>query len=256
MKFGLSLISVFIFSGLLLAQSNTLDNVHLFQTFLQDATISTTPYGEGGLSYSDYDYASMFDIGVQGGYPINPQVEVNASWGFINFSPEFGDGQSGITDLALAGRYLIAADEYKITAGGLITLPIGSKDVGQNRFNFGGFGAIRYPLQNGMVITGVAGLNFLEMSTFEYNVATGETKEKSEHKASLLLSPGVIYPVNEQFHIVGELNFQTKIDWALLSGGVDYTLKMGSKVRGAIGFGLDNGAPDVMIMGSFLHFFK
>ena len=241
MKFGFSFLMMLLLSGMVLGQTNTLDNVHLFQTFLQDATISTTPYGEAGLSYSDYDIYSLLNIGVQGGYAINPQVEIDANWGFVNFSPDYGNGKFSITDLIVSGRYLLVSDAYKVTAGGIITLPVGSKDALQNNFDFGGFGALRYPLSNGMVISGVVGLNFLEMN--------------SKHKASLLISPGVIYPVNEQFNIVGELNFQTEIHWALLSGGVDYTLKSGSKVRGAIGFGLDNGAPDFMIMGSFLHYF-
>ena len=255
MKFGFSILMMLLLSGLVLGQTSTLDNVHLFQTFLQDATISTTPYGEAGLSYSDYDIFSLLNIGVQGGYAINPQIEVDANWGLVNFSPDYGDGKFSISDLTVSGRYLLVSDAYKITAGGIITLPIGSKDAGQNNFDFGGFGALRYPLSNGLVISGVVGLNFLEITTVEYNQSTGEFEEKSKHKASLLISPGVIYPVNEQFNIVGELNFRTEIHWALLSGGVDYTLKSGSKVRGAIGFGLDNGAPDFMIMGSFLHFF-
>lgn len=240
----------------ILGQNNTLDDVHLFQTFLRDAPISSTPYGEGGVSFSNFDGGSIFDVGLQGGYAINPQIEVGAGLSFINNSPDKGDGHSGISDLTVAGRYLIKPDEYKISAGSYITLPIGSEDVGQSHFNFGGFGAVRYPLNNGMVITGVVGLDFLEMTKFELNQSTLKIEKKSDYETSLLIGPGVIYPVNEQLNVVGELNIWTKNNYTLLSGGADYKLQMGSKVRGVIGIGLDNGAPDFMIMGSFLHFFK
>ncbi len=87
------------------SQGQTLDEVHLFQNFLRDATIAKTMYGEGGIDYADYDGASSFSIGVQGGYPISSLIEVNAGIGFMSYSVGGGDGSSGISDLAVAGRY-------------------------------------------------------------------------------------------------------------------------------------------------------
>lgn len=256
MKYGLFILLILISILPLVAQDAVKTDVHLFQTFLRDATISSRGYGEAGFNYSDYDYASSWGIGVQGGYPINPKLEVGAQWGFVNFSPEVGDGQSGISDLTVVGRYLLIPEKFNLSAGGYLTLPIGSEDVGQGRLNFGAFGALRYPLTNGMVITGVLGLDFIETTTYEFNQNTFELEEKTEHESSILIGGGAIYPINDQFHVIGELNFHTKGDYALLSGGVDYSLSGGSRVRGGLGFGLDDGAPDLMLMASFLMFLK
>jgi hypothetical protein len=240
----------------LMAQDAVKTDVHLFQTFLRDATISSRGYGEAGFVYGDYDYASTWGIGVQGGYPINPKLEVGAQWAFVNWSPEQGDSKSGISDLTVAGRYLIIPDKYNLSAGGYITLPIGSEDVGQGNLNFGAFGALRYPLTNGMVLTGVLGLDFVETTSYEFNATTLQREEKTDYETSFLIGGGAIYPINEQFHVIGELNFHTEGDYALLSGGVDYSLAGGSRIRGGLGFGLDDGAPDLMLMASFLLFLK
>lgn len=244
------------------AQDNdpVLSDVKLFQTFLRDAHISRTPFAEGGLSYSDFNGGSSFALGAQGGFPINPKVELGANLRFISISPEVGDGESGISDLALTGRYVVSQQKTNISAGGYITLPIGSDKIGQGNFDIGGFAAARHPLQNGMVLTGVLGLDLLETTEIEveFDPTTGniETKEKSKRDASILLGGGVIYPSSDNLNIIGEFNLQTEINYIMISGGVDYALKMGSKIRGFLGIGLDDGAPDFMLMGSFLHYFK
>ena len=132
----------------------------------------------------------------------------------------------------------------------MITLPIGSEDVGQGHLNFGGFGAVRHKLESGIVITGTVGLIFYEYKTYEFNNQTYEYKEKKERDNYLNLGAGVIYPLNKQVCIVGEFSMQSEGDYSLLSGGVDYDLGSG-KVRGALGIGLDEGAPDLLIMGGY-----
>ena len=239
-------IVVLLGSQMVNAQDAVLSDVHLFQTFLRDAPISKNIYAEGGLSYSDFDNASIFGIALQGGFPINPKIEIGANWGFLNFSPENGDGESGLSDLTVSGRYLIMPEKTNIAAGAFITLPVGKEEIGQSTTDFGAFGALRHPLNNGMVITGVIGLDFLEI----------KTGDDSDRETSLLVGGGLIYPATDQLHILGEFNLQTEGDFAMISGGVDYRLKMGSKIRGMLGLGLDDGAPDFMIMGSFLHFFR
>ncbi len=250
-------------SGSVLAQNN-LDNVHLFQNFMRDATITSTPYGEGGLSYSNYNYFNNFSLGGQGGYPVMPEMlEVNASLNFVSFSPDQGDGQSGLSDLLVSGRYKLVSDNFHIAAGGFITLPIGKEEVGASKLNFGAFGALRYPLENGMVITGTLGLDFYETKTYEgggYKIVNGVPivdvpKEKTEYKNTLVLGGGVIYPVNEQLSAIGELNLHTEGNYTLLSAGADYVLNANGRVRGALGIGLDDGAPDLQILASYLIFF-
>lgn len=238
----LGLVCILIFSVSSIAQSNNSDDIHTFQTFLKDAPISKIPYGEAGIQYSTYDYMNSFFFGIQGGYPVNKEVEIDANLGFSSISPDIGDSQSGLTDLTVAGRYNILPQKTNISVGGLITLPIGSEDVGQSNFNFGAFGALRHPIEKNMTITGTLGLDFLEIG--------------NDREASLLVGGGLIYNLDKNLNILGELNLRTKIDYALLSSGVNYELPMGSFVRGGLGIGLDDGAPDFTILASFLHFFK
>ena len=243
-------------SGLLFAQSSTFDDVHLFQNFLKDAPVDTIPYGEGGFQWASYEYASSFGFGVQGGYPINPQIEIGAALGFVSVSPDKGDGVNGISDLMVTGRYKIAnllPKKSILSAGGYLTLPIGSEDIGASKFNLGFFGSLRHPINNEIVITGILGLDFLETKTYKIEGTT--LKEDTEYETSFLIGAGSIYRMNRELALIGELNIMTEGDYILLTGGADYKLQMGSKVRGAIGIGLDDGAPDFTIMASFLHAF-
>jgi len=225
----------------LYAQPDSKDDVHLFQTFFKDTPISPTPYGEGGLSFSDFGQGNAFQVSARGGYPFTPKFEMGAELSFINVSPDQGDGQSGVSDLLVSGRYNISSTNTKVSAGGFITLPIGSEDVGQGNTDFGAFAALRHPFTNKLVLTGTVGLEFLEFA--------------NNRETSLLLGAGLIYPTSDQLSIIGELNLQTQGDYMLLSGGLDYSMQAGSHLRGAIGVGLDDGAPDFIILGSFLHNF-
>ena len=241
----ISLVLIFAFS--LFGQSTKLDDIHLFQTFLKDAPISKTPYGEAGIQYGTSEFFSSFLFGIQGGYPINREVEIDANLGFSSISPDIGDSQSGLTDLTVTGRYNIMPKKTNISVGGLITLPIGSEDVGQSNFNFGAFGALRHPLEKNMIITGTLGIDFIE---------TINTLGEDNREASLIIGGGLIYNIDRNLNVLGELNIRTKIDYAFLSGGVNYELPMGSFVRGSLGVGLNDGAPDFAILASFFHFFK
>jgi len=232
-----SLFFIFFASSLLVAQNT--DDIHLFQSYFFDATISQRPYFEGGLSYSDFDTASVLAIGGQGGFPINKKLEVQAALSYINISPEQGDGQSGISDLSLYGRYNLSNNGKTIfSAGGMITLPVGSEDVGKGNTNFEGFGAVRHKLQSGLTLTGTAGLLFFKNWEDDYDT-------------SFNIGFGGIYPVNNLLAVVGEFNMQTEGDYMMVSAGVDYKLSKGH-VRGALGLGLDDGAPDIQIYGSYL----
>lgn len=267
LKMQLLLVVMLIIALPVFGQTN-LDNVRLFQSFFYDAPIAQTGYVEGGLQFSDYDFASILGLGGQGGYPINEKIEVGASLQFLNWSPEEGDGQSGLSDLGAYGRYNVMNNgQTNFSAGAMITLPIGSEDVGQGNLNFGAFGAMRHALENGMIITGTIGLNFYETKTYEegdftqgyFDPNTGEWvppvytegEEKTEYENYLNIGGGVIYPVNDMLNVVGELTFRSEGDYMMLSGGGDYVMGSG-RVRGALGIGLDDGAPDLMIMGGYI----
>lgn len=255
-NFSLLLLILFVFAiGTAFAQ-DTKDDVKLFQSFFFDSPITKTMYGEAGLHYASYDGYSIMNIGAQGGYGISPNLEVGGNVSFANWSPEEGDGESGLNDLFVVGRYLLPLKNLKASAGAYITLPIGKEEIGGGKLNFGGFAAMRHPLSNGMVITGTVGLNFVEIEKidYEYNARTGQYKEEksSDYENSIRLAAGVIYPVNPQLNVVGEWAMETEVDYMMLSGAADYKLSPTGRLRGGVGIGLDDGAPDLLLMVSYL----
>jgi len=219
------------------------DNVRLFQTFFQDAAVAQQPFGEAALGYADFGPANSVDLGVDAGLPVSPQFEVGVGLHFININPDFGDGNSGITDLPVFGKFHFPSrNGSQLSAGGFITLPIGSEDIGQGNFNFGGFGSLRHPLASNTVLTGTAGLNFLDIG--------------NDREASLLVGGGLIYEMNPDLNFISELNLQTKTDASLLTGGIDYESGLNSHFRAVLGIGVDSGAPDFLLRVSFLTFLK
>ncbi|MBN1755310.1 transporter [bacterium] len=236
--------------ALLNAGGMTLDNFHLFQGHTRDASVITSPYIEGGLIFDSYEYLNMFEIGVLGAYPITSKIEVGGGFGFINWSPENGDGESGLSDLMVTGKYNIMDANPKVSAGAYITLPIGEEKIGQGHLNFGAFGALRYALSAGPVLCGSLGLDFFESVTYE--IVDWELEEKTEYETNIILGAGGIFPINKQLSIISEFNLWTEGEYILLSGGVDYLLNMGGHLRGMLGLGLDDGAPDFRFAGSFL----
>ena len=244
-------------AGLLHAQEPSLDDVRLFQNFYRDVTVAPAMYGEGGLIYDKYDEFSVMSIGARGGYPINPKIEVNAKLGFVSVDIEDDGSESGLADILVAGRYLLKEEPVRLAAGGFLTLPVGDEDILQGNLNFGAFGALRHALENGVVLTGTLGLNFIEITSYtvEWDGTDWVEKKETDHESSIQFGAGAILPLKEQLSLVGELNFMSEEEYILISGGLDYVLSMGGRVRGALGIGFDDGAPNFQLMGTYLHAF-
>ena len=251
---------ILLLAGSVMAQ-DYLEDVHLFQSFFHDATITAAPYGQAGIDFSSYDAMNSFGITAQGGYGINDKIEVGAGWGFrsVSYDIKGVDNQSGLNDLTVAGRYLLLEEPALVSAGAYVTLPIGSEDIGASRFNFGAFGASRYALENGIVLTGNIGLDFFETTTVKA-IETGsiydgtynlEFKKETGYENSVHIGLGGIYPVNPDMNAIGELVIQTEGEYMMLSAGGEM-LKGPGRIRAMIGLGLDDGAPDFQVFGGYL----
>ena len=225
------------------AQSNTKDDVRFFEHFFDDAAVVKSMHVEAVGIYADFDAASVFILGAQGGMPVNAKLDVGARWSFNSFDFDNGGSESGISDIELWGRYqLKSQSKANITMGGSLTLPIGDEDIGGDRLNFGGFVAARIPIDNRIVVMGSVGLNFVEVPGF-----SGDDRELSVH-----LGGGAIYQLNGQTHVTGEVGIDTEEDYFALTGGVDHAISSAARVRAALVVGLDDGAPDVALQGGFL----
>ncbi len=217
------------------------DNVRLFQTFFQDAPIAENPYGEGFFQYSAFDgEVSSIDLAVQAGFPVAPKIQLAGGLGFRSVDAS-GGSESGITDLTISGRYHVLPGPTAISVGGLIDLPIGSEEVFEGTFDFSAFGSLRHHLPSNLVITSTFALEFIEV----------KAGRNSNRDTAVLLAGGLVYPFPSGLNLVTELNIRTEGDFVLLTGGLDYKLKSGGRVRGGIGIGLDDGAPNFAIRGGY-----
>ncbi len=228
------------------------DNVQLFQTFYQDTPIADLPYGEGFFQYSAFDGSvSSIDLSVQGGLPVSSEFQMAGGLGFRSFDIP-GGSQSGITDLAVSGRYQVAPGPTAISVGALATLPIGSKDIGENTFDFSFFGSLRHHLPSRLVITATLALESNEVKTIKsVNPLTGSVTTGTDRNTAFLLAGGIIYPLPSGVNVVSELDIRTEGQYVLLTGGLDYKLQSGGRLRGDIGIGLDDGAPNFTIRGGY-----
>ncbi len=224
------------------------NEVHLMQSFQYDAPIATGIYGEAGLlwvNYTDGDVSEMI-VAARGGIPFGKKMEVVAQFAYVKITPENFDALSGLADIGLFGRYnFYRTERTSISAGPFLTLPIGKEDVGQGNFNYGAFAALRHRLPGGICLTGNVGLEFYK--TVEWNMGGSEEKYTNQ----LFLGGGVIAPLCAKTHLIGEIFWKQDWDYLVLSGGVDHKLGPG-RIRAGVGFGLDDGAPDLMVAGSYL----
>ncbi len=245
-----ALAATFLLFTNLTAQDDS-NGVRLFQSFNYDAPINSAQFGEGFFMYDSYDGFSNMNFGLQGGMPLSEQMQINFNAAFTRMSGG-GFSSSGLADLDIFGRYLITeSDQMQISAVAQVSLPIGKEELGYGKLGFGGFGAVRYALENGIVVTGNAGLLFVETTTYSFNFTTGQLEESTEFSNTLRLGGGAIYPMNEDMSIVGELVIISEFNYMALSVGADKMLANG-RFRGGLALGLDDGAPDLQLFFSFL----
>jgi hypothetical protein len=250
MKFRALLVAILCFFAVnsKVAQAQTNDDTHLFQTFLEDASINRNAYVQPYFAYADFNYASTIQLGAHLMFPIGGRFQLGGDLSFINASYSaryyyrggyyYYDSQSGISDLKIVGRYnLDISGPTKVALGAYVTLPTGKPELGQDNVDFGFFASVRHPLSNRLVLTGTGMLQSLDNGP--------------GHDLGLLLAGGLIYQASSTVNLIGELDIRTKRNNSMLTAGIDYNTG-GGRLRGSIGLGLDSGAPDVMLFAGYL----
>jgi hypothetical protein len=219
-----------------------MDEVRPFYSWVEDATLADGLRMEPVMTWGDFGHGNEFTLGLQAGGEVVTGLEVGGDLHFISLDPDVGDGETGVSDLGLYGRYSVYDQEFRIFLGGGLDLPIGSEKVGASTFDFKIFGAGRYTLQNDMVIFTNIGIESLEIPSAPANTDSREN--------GLLLGGGVLWPATTELGIIGELDIRAN-NYAIFGGGVDYTLLGGGHLRAGIGLGLDDRAPDLQLNLSF-----
>jgi len=228
----------------------------LFLAFIEDATLAQNQWWEGQIEISDGLEVPGGDLDaftVRGIVAFQPwiDVELGVRVGFGNTDGPV-DG-SGATDLEAWGKYLLESQSQNVqfAFGGVVTIPTGDETAGLGEDSFGGsaFGTIRYRLDR-LILSGHLGVQFNGAGR-----QFGQTVDR-DGETALQLGAGLIYPFSGSVSGIAEISFdggrlEDSDDDLRLLGGVNWRIGGRSTLRGALTFGLDDGAPDAQILLSY-----
>ena len=218
--------------------TSDLDDVRPFQAWVTDAVFTRGIDIEPQLQQQDFDGASILIAGARAAVWTTDDLELGGNWGFASVDPDGGDGETGLRDLGLYGRYRIPVDPaWDVAVGGEFSLPVGDEDVGGGSFDFRGFGALRYDLDGNLTLIASGGLESIERF--------------DDRELGLFLGGGTIVPLTEEVALITELNMSTASDAAQITGGVDFELPPGGHLRAALALGLDDDAPNWELIFGF-----
>lgn len=182
-------------------------------------------------------------------------VEVGGRIWLMDYIPDEGGTQGGVSDMDLWGKYLILDDPLLLSVGALFTLPTGREKIlyprASGEFNFEIFSGLRYYASDIVALLGHISLRYNSDMDVAYRGWPGEV----DGKTSFGIGAGVIFQAAPGFNILGELNLETEryedIDNDIeITGGVEYSLNDMISLNGGIGVGLDKGAPQFEVISS------
>lgn len=232
------------------AAGSTAVTERLFLSFVEDAAIAQRQWWEGQFEFADSDLVEATIV--RGVVALQPwqDVEIGGRVGFGNTTASSGlpDGSGG-TDFDIWGKYMLGRDQRgaDYSVGGVFSIPTGDESAGLGVDAFGAslFGAARYPLDR-VTLGGHIGLRFNgKAQPFGGPEQDGQT--------SAMLGGMVVAPMTESLNLVGELGYESERfdgadDDVRVLGGVNWLVFRRGTVRGAIGFGLSDGAPDLQLL--------
>lgn len=242
----------------------------LFLAFAQDPALVRSQWWEGQFEYFDGSKGVPTDAllmrGVVAFRPVK-NLEVGGSFGLgtTNASGSRPDG-TGATDLELYGKWVFpnAAQNTDFTAGLLLTIPTGDDTVGLgfNSFASQAFAGMRHRLENVVVLGGHIGLCLNGDGAFQGQDLDG--------RPSFEIGFSALFPLANQVSLIAELQSQTaRFDnnnpspnnligaeaATQILGGINWRAFGRGMLRGAVAFGLTEGAPDFSVLMSYAYTF-
>ena len=216
------------------AYSSTADltDVHLFNSWVADAIFTPGVDVEPLFAHAFFDQANFWFGGARTAIWVAPSVEVGGRFGWAGVSPDNGSSESSFGDLDLFARYRLPVDfPGTLAAGTEVRLPTGSADAGQDNTFVRIFGALRQDMAGAFTFTANLAFEYLEFLGDDRN--------------GIAIGLGSLIPISESLTMIVEFDLKTSYDYAVFTGGVDYELPPGGHLRGAVGIGLNDEAPDV-----------
>lgn len=228
----------------------------LFLSFAEDATVADYQWWEGQVEFVDFDPTEALILRAVVAVQPLEGFELGGRVGFGNTdSPEGLPDGSGATDLDIWGKYYFTAgaQNTEFAFGGLATIPTGDDraGLGFDAFSVEVFGSLRYGLPD-VILAGNIGVRLNEDGSVQGFSLDGEVAP--------FIGGAVIYVVSDQVSLVGELDLEgerfreTDTDFRAL-GGVNWRVTNRGMVRGAVAFGLADGAPDSQLLVGYAHRF-
>jgi hypothetical protein len=229
----------------------------LFLNFVEDATIVNRQWWEGQAEYSDSDLIDTILLrGVAAFQPMaNLELGGRVGFGTTDTPSGFPEG-TGATDLDLWGKYYFGTpgSSTEFAAGAIVTVPTGddTAGLGFDSFGVGAFGSLRYNAKR-MILTGKIGLR---MNGDGSILGSGDI----DGDTSASVGAGVIWPWNQKVGLVGEINYEdgrfegADSDSRALAG-IQCGLGQDGLLRGAVSFGLSDGAPDFQVLAGYATMF-
>lgn len=224
----------------------------LFLSFIEDTALADRQWWEGQAEFTD-GYAEVIDLTVvRGVVAFQPwsRVELGGRMGFGSTdTPSSSPDGSGATDLDVWGKYRFGggSGSTEFAVGGVATIPTGddTAGLGFDAFSVSAFGALRQKLERG-VLAAHAGVRFNGDGQI---LGVGEL----DGETSAMIGAAWIVPLSDRFTAVGEADFEdgrfSGADSALRAlGGINWRLGGDGLLRGAIAFGLTDGAPDAQLI--------
>lgn len=215
------------------------EDVRPFAAWIKDTVIARGFVVEPFFALNDYNHASGWNLGGQAGFRAAPDFETGLRWSLDHFSVDNAGDWTGLSDLRGYVRYRLQPQNPQWSLGAWVDLPVGDEDVGASNFNVDLFGAMRYHLDSGMVVLGNAGIESVE-------------KGNDNRDTGIHFGGGVIYPLSQDLSALGEVNWGSASEYGLINGGLDYLVSNNSHIRASLGFGFDDGAPDLTLLLGFL----
>lgn len=230
------------------------DEDRLYLSFIEDPALAQRQWWEGRgelVEGGDDNPAdailARFVVAIQ---PVRG-LELGGTVAFGSTDAPFGiEEGTGATDVDVWGKWNFGTRSTTSFAAGVVaTVPTGDDSVGLGYDAFGikAFGAVRHDF-GGMILVANAGVRFNEDGQVGGRELDGQT--------SASVAGGVVFPISPAFSLLGEALFETErfeetdTDARIL-GGINWRPSRSGVVRGAIGLGLTDYAPDVHVMAGY-----
>ncbi len=231
-------------------------NTLLLQKPEWDGAIISGKWLNTEFRYQSYDRHDISSIGPTfiTQFPNKPNLEVGARVLLMNADYDNYDDKLGLSDIDCWGKYQFYNRSGLLISGGLLlTLPFGSDSIydkaASGEVNIELFGAARYHVSEILVAIGHLGLR----KNNDMDVEINSFRVERDGEVQIELGGGIIYQVQPNINLLAELNIATEpydeYDNDIeLTGGIEYRLQSNFSLRGGLGFGFDDGAPETELI--------